>query len=295
MALSINYLTDVINVPQSFLTPLGGLRYQLDVNSFRNALKDLEDDPDGMAIPDTHRHSTQSVLSGVTYARQVEILAPYTIEFENGMYQVECVGANHNILDRKVVNSVSLVIGNSAGLISVNTGGGSGATAADVWSYQSRTLTSSTTGMFSTPLPYKGVTNNTTASDPGAGKMKWNNSTQISATELYLDAITDSGIDLSNYISTIPAGSTLFVQDKDDAAKYQKWLIGSMVDNTGWMTVPVSLLASSGGDIGNNQLVVIVFNNLNVVNSAPTAEENANAVAAHPETLTVHKYIGLAP
>lgn len=124
MSISIDYLTNVIFVPQSFLTSLGGLRYRLDVNAFRNALKDLEDDPEGMVISDTHRHSTESTLSGTTYARQVEILAPYTVEFEDGMYQVECVGANHNILDRKVVNSVSLIIGNSAGLISVNTGGG---------------------------------------------------------------------------------------------------------------------------------------------------------------------------
>jgi hypothetical protein len=291
--ITIDYLTNIIFVPQSFLTSLGGLRYQLDVNAFRNALKDLEDDPEGIVIPDTHRHSTQSTLSGVTYARQVEILAPYTVEFENGMYQVECVGANHNILDRKVVNSVSLVIGNSAGLIVA--GGGSGTSAADVWAYPSRTLTSTTAGMFSTPLAYKAITNQTSAADPGAGKLRWNNSTQISATELYIDSLTDSGLDLSNYIKTIPAGSTLFIQDKDDAAKYQKWLIASIVDNLGWMTLQVSLLASVGSDIANNQQIVLVYNNLNVVNSAPTAEENANAVAAHPETLTIHKYMGLAP
>jgi hypothetical protein len=294
MAISINYLTNVIYVPQSFLTPLGGLRYQLDVNAFRNALKDLEDDPEGMVIPDTHRHSTESILSGVTYARQVEILSPYTVEFENGMYQVECIGANHNILDRKVVNSVSLVIGNSAGLISVNTGGGGGSSAADVWAYPSRTLTSSTVGMFSTPLAFK-ADSNTSAADPGTGDLRWNNSTQNEATSLYLNSVTDSGLDLSNYINTISAGSTLFVQEKDDAAKYQKWQIGTITNNIGWMTIPVSLLASSGGNIANNQQIVLVFNNLNVVNVAPTAEENANAVATHPETLTVHKYIGLAP
>lgn len=127
---TITWSTKVIFVPQSFLTSLGGLRYQLDVNAFRNALKDIEDSEAGMAYPDTHRHATAAVLSGVTYARQVEIINGYTVTFEStgSPYQVECVGANHNILDVKNVNDVSLVVGNSAGLV---VGGGSGGLTAE--------------------------------------------------------------------------------------------------------------------------------------------------------------------
>jgi hypothetical protein len=90
--------------------------YELDVDAFRLTLRDLEDDPDGRPWPKTHVHDTETLLSGVIYARKVTILEPYTVEFENGTYQVNCVGANHNIGDRKVVNSVSLLINNSAGL-----------------------------------------------------------------------------------------------------------------------------------------------------------------------------------
>ena len=66
------------------------------------------------------------MLSGVTYARTFEILSPYTVTFEDTgtPYTVRCVGANHNIADIKNVNNVSLIIGNSAGLISVDSGGG---------------------------------------------------------------------------------------------------------------------------------------------------------------------------
>lgn len=124
MAVSINWGTRVITVPQSFLTFLSGTRYQLDVNVFRLALKDLEDSEDGMARPDTHAHATQRTLSGVTYARQVEIINGYTVLFEDvgTPYTVVCTGANHNIGDVKVTNQVSLIIGNSAGLIVVETG-----------------------------------------------------------------------------------------------------------------------------------------------------------------------------
>lgn len=131
--LTINWLTRVIYVPQAYLTPLGGLRYELDVDQFRLDLKDIEDSEEGMAFDDTHRHNTQVTLGGVTYARTLEIINGYTVEFENGTYQVNCVGANHNILDVKVVNSVSLVVGNSAGLIvTAGGGGGGGPTAADI-------------------------------------------------------------------------------------------------------------------------------------------------------------------
>jgi ornithine cyclodeaminase/alanine dehydrogenase-like protein (mu-crystallin family) len=129
MAISVYWPTGVITVLQADLTPLGGSRYQLDVNDFRLALKDLEDSEDGQVWPTTHNHNTELTLSGVTYARSFEIINGYTVEFEDGIYSVTCVGANHNIADVKTVNSVSLIIGNSAGLIAVSA---SGATLGDI-------------------------------------------------------------------------------------------------------------------------------------------------------------------
>jgi len=131
MIVSINWPTGVITIPQNQLTFISGSNYALDVDAFRLALKDLEDSEEGAVWPDTHRHATASSLSGVVYARQVEILAPYTITFQDvgTPYTVNCTGANHNIADVKNVNQVSLIVGNSAGLISVTSG--SGVTAQD--------------------------------------------------------------------------------------------------------------------------------------------------------------------
>lgn len=132
MAISIDWGTRVIFVPKADLTPLGGNLYELDVDWFRLTLKDLEDDPEGMPHPDTHNHITESTLAGTTFARQVEIINGYTVEFEDdgtpaGHYVVACTGANHNLADVKVPNGTSLIINNSAGLI-VNETGVSGLT-----------------------------------------------------------------------------------------------------------------------------------------------------------------------
>ena len=126
MALSINWATQVITVPQADLTLISGSLYELDVDAFRLALKDIEDSEEGMAHPRTHNHSTQVTLSGVTYARVFEMVNGYTITFQDTgtPYTVRCVGANHNIADVKNVNNVSLIIGNSAGLITVASGSG---------------------------------------------------------------------------------------------------------------------------------------------------------------------------
>lgn len=124
MALSINWSSKVISVPQADLTPLGGGIYSLDLNWFRLALKDLEDSEEGMCFPATHTHNTEITLSGVTYSRFIEIINGYTVTFENGLYAINAVGANSNIADVMNVNNVSLRTFNSAGLITVVSGSG---------------------------------------------------------------------------------------------------------------------------------------------------------------------------
>jgi len=121
MPISIAWGTKIISVPRTYLTPLGGVFYELDVDQFRLDLKTLEASDKGMPFLDTHRHNTEVVLSGDIYARFIEIINGYTVTFEDGQYVTRCVGANHNIADIKNANQVSLIIGNSAGLIRATT------------------------------------------------------------------------------------------------------------------------------------------------------------------------------
>ena len=76
-----------------------------------------------MSFPSTHNHNSPVTVGGVTLSRVLEIINGYTVTFEatGSPWTARVVGANHNLGDVKTVNHVSLIVGNSAGLIAVNT------------------------------------------------------------------------------------------------------------------------------------------------------------------------------
>jgi hypothetical protein len=117
MTISVAWTTGVITVEQSDLTPVGGSEYEHDINQFHKDLRTLEASQAGAIYPRTHDHNTEVALAGLLYARAVRILPPYTVKYEDLQYQVKAKGANHNVADVKVLNQVSLITENSAGLI----------------------------------------------------------------------------------------------------------------------------------------------------------------------------------
>jgi hypothetical protein len=121
MATTIDWANKIISVPRADMTLLQSVPVEvreLNLNSFRLELKDLEDDIEGMAFLDTHSHNTEVLLGGIVYARVLEIINGYTITFEDGQYAVNLIGANSNVGDNVNVNQVSVRSANSAGLIS---------------------------------------------------------------------------------------------------------------------------------------------------------------------------------
>ena len=127
MALSIDRLTNIIFIPRADMTLVQSSPTEireLDIDAFRLELKDIEDDPFGIGYTDTHRHVQPITVGGVTLARVIEILSPYSITFEDGQYQVNIVGGNSNVSDVTNLNQVGLRSSNSVGLQIVNTGSG---------------------------------------------------------------------------------------------------------------------------------------------------------------------------
>jgi len=122
MALSVNWSTKVITIPQADLTLVTGSLYSHDTEAFRLELKDIEDSEVGIHFEDMHRHVTETTIAGITYARFIEIINGFQIEFEDGQYTVRLDGSNNNLFEEGVIvhNQVSIVPTNSAGLIRVS-------------------------------------------------------------------------------------------------------------------------------------------------------------------------------
>jgi len=120
MSITVDWPSLVINVPKADTTLVQALPTEirkLDLNAFRLALKDLEDNEQGINWPITHRHNPPVLVGGVELARVVEIINGYTVTFEDGQYAVNLFGANSNVADRVNVNKVSVRSANSAGLV----------------------------------------------------------------------------------------------------------------------------------------------------------------------------------
>jgi len=120
MAISINWATKVISIPQSYLTSLGGAIYELDCDQFRLDLRALEDDEEGIVFLPTHTHNAEVTVAGTVLSRSIIIINGYTITFEDGQYAVNMVGANTNFAEVTNVNQVSIRAFNTAGLITLN-------------------------------------------------------------------------------------------------------------------------------------------------------------------------------
>jgi len=124
MAITINWDTKVITVPKADTTLIQSTPTeirQLNLDTFRLILKDLEDDPEGMPFLKTHNNNPPVTVGGVVLARVVEIINGYTVTFEDGQYAVNLVGANSNVGDVVNVNQVSVRTANSAGLQDLST------------------------------------------------------------------------------------------------------------------------------------------------------------------------------
>jgi len=130
VAISIDFATGVITIPQVDLTLISGSLYELPTETkFRADVNALMDDEIGIVFDDPILHSTEVTIVGTTYARFIEVINGYSITFENLLMTVRLAESNNNLFDVEngILNAsgnVTVVGQNSAGLIVVATGSG---------------------------------------------------------------------------------------------------------------------------------------------------------------------------
>ena len=120
LTFSIDRTTSVITIDRLSMPEVPNTASEVrtfDVVEFHHLLRDNEDDWEGIHFPTTHNWKDPITIGGVTLAAVFELLDPYTVTFEDGLYTVYVVGANSNLGDKINKNQVSVYIQNSAGLV----------------------------------------------------------------------------------------------------------------------------------------------------------------------------------
>lgn len=112
-------------------------------------------------------------------------------------------------------------------------------------------------GAVAVGFQYDADTTSTTDSDPGPGDIKWNNASQASASEIYVDDVDKNSTDLSAFYAALSLGDRFRIQAQDDASQYQDWVIDSVTDQTGYFKFGVTLIGSAGGNFSNNQDILL--------------------------------------
>jgi len=89
---------------------------------------------------------------------------------------------------------------------------------------------------------------NGTTPPPSDGRMQFNNSDYSLVSEVYISYINQDGSDMKNLIPVfIKSGSRLYIQDREDSNNYVYLdVVSDVVDSTGYFTVSVSHIESTG-------------------------------------------------
>ncbi len=95
----------------------------------------------------------------------------------------------------------------------------------------------------------------TTATDPGSGRVKANNADLSLATEIYVSNLTKAGNNVQPAWSAWRNGDYLGIADSKQASNGRPYrLTANSIDNTGWFTLQVTALGSTQNPaIGNNR------------------------------------------
>ena len=117
-------------------------------------------------------------------------------------------------------------------------------------------------GASSSAFDYRADTQvQSTTTDPGAGKFRWNSATQQSATMLSIDRMTLDNFDPTAMFTTAQFHDEIVIQEKTLAAHFQEFsMTGPAVPMGGgdWFTVPVQFVRQGGGSFSNNTVCSIL-------------------------------------
>ena len=97
-----------------------------------------------------------------------------------------------------------------------------------------------------------------------------NNATPASVTAIYFDQLDESGVDSSSVLNGLASGDKLLIREIGDATNYILVSVTSVVDNTGWFTVNVTVDNSGTLFTNTENCGIVVYNFSESVTSVNT-------------------------
>jgi hypothetical protein len=104
----------------------------------------------------------------------------------------------------------------------------------------------------------------TSQTDPGTGKVRFNNANLTLATEMTIDDESDGAIDIQPFLRTIDDSTStikghLRISNKLDSSDFALFTISGITEETGFFDVAVAYVSGSATSFTNNEDVIITF------------------------------------
>jgi hypothetical protein len=109
---------------------------------------------------------------------------------------------------------------------------------------------------------------------PGGGRMRLNNAAQALASLVWINYTTADSVDTKNLMTTLDAGSEIYIQDKADSARWARYQVTAPpIDQTTYMEFATLCLAS-GAQVTQGRLIVLIYQE----GTAPEPERQENLI-----------------
>ena len=150
----------------------------------------------------------------------------------------------------------------------------------------------STTTLSPSPQAFYLYNSNTNTSEPPQnGQIRYNNSIQQNASQIYISNRTRDGIDVSTFLQIISPLTPLLIQDQTDSDNYIIYNVVSTITNPDYLTVNVTFNSGAGTGLtnypsGRNIFLVIQTNDPQIANRLNALESKTQNQTAILNTTT---------
>jgi hypothetical protein len=102
---------------------------------------------------------------------------------------------------------------------------------------------------------------NTAQNDPGAGRLRLNAASPAAATKLYVDRLTQDGLDPTAMFTLANFDDDFIIQERGMSSRYQQFkLLGpATIIGGDWFEVPIQFTTQAGANFSNNMEVTVLL------------------------------------